>query len=203
MRIAKFALTMVFAVAGLVLLANQRAAADEGIPLKALAGDYSITIQGSYSICLNPLTFVGVNCATFSGPHVLPQTYLSLGEATRDVNGNSCATHTDVNTSLPVDNTPPIVQPGLPTVSKIIDYDPATATGEITFTTYASGKCNGATFDSGSATPTATATAHFAASNGGKRIDLIVTSLVGFVTDTTGNFFGDFSLSGTFLKQEN
>ena len=203
MRIAKFALTIVFAVAGIVLFANQKAVANGGIPLAALAGNYSNTTQGSYSLCLNPVTFVGVDCATFSGPLVLPQTYLTLGEATRDVNGNSCATHIDVNTSLPVDNTPPFVQGGHPTVSKIIDYDSATGTGDMGLTTYSGGKCNGATFDSGGATETATATAHFAASNGGKRIDLIITSLVGFVTDTTGNVFGDFSLSGTLLKQEN
>ncbi len=73
----------------------------------------------------------------------------------------------------------------------------------MSLTTYSGGRCNGATFDSGGATEIATATAHFAASNGGKRIDLIITSLVGFVTDTTGNVFGDFSLSGTLLKQEN
>src|SRR5216684_2814854 len=175
MRIAKFALAIVFAVAGIVLLSDQKAVANGGIPLAALAGNYSNTTQGSYSLCLNPVTFAGVDCATFSGPLVLPQTYLTLGEATRDVNGNSCATHIDVNTSLPVDNTPPFVQGGHPTVSKIIDYDSATGTGDMGLTT----------------------------SNGGKRIDLIITSLVGFVTDTTGNVFGDFSLSGTLLKQEN
>ncbi len=37
MRIAKLALTIAFAVVGLVLLANQRAAADGGIPLEDLA----------------------------------------------------------------------------------------------------------------------------------------------------------------------
>ncbi len=203
MRRAKFALTMVVAVAGLVLLADQRAAANGGIPLAALAGNYSNTTQGSYSLCLDPKTFAGVDCATFSGPLVLPQTYLTVGEATRDKNGNSCSAHIDVNTSLPVDNTPPFVQGGHPTVGKIIDYDPTTGTGDMGLTTYSGGKCNGATFDGGGATESATATAHFAASSGGKRIDLIITSLIGFVTDTTGNVFGDFSLSGTLLKQEN
>ncbi len=52
MRMAKFALTTVFAVAGLFFLANQRAAADGGIPLAALAGDYAFTCQGD--ICHLP-----------------------------------------------------------------------------------------------------------------------------------------------------
>jgi hypothetical protein len=203
MRRAKFALTIVFAFVGLVFCAGQRAAANEGIPLSALAGNYSLTTQGSYSICLNPGGFAGVNCATFSGPLVLPQNYLLVGEVARDENGNSCSTFTEVSSSLPVDNTPPFVDTAR-AVGKIdpATYDPATGTGIIKFTIYSGGKCNGSTFDN-TGIQTGTTVAHFAASNGGKRIDLVYTSIIHFVMGTTGNIVGDFSLSGPMLKQEN
>jgi hypothetical protein len=206
MRVIKFVLTIVFAVAGIVLLADQRAAAGEGIPLKALEGNYSFTTPGSYSICLDPKTFAGVDCATFSGPLVVPFTYVAVGALTRDGNGNSCGTWSEVS-SVPVSNalplTPPIVSVGTHAVGKISTYDPATGTGDINFTNYSGGKCNGSTFDITGATETATTAAHFAVSHDGKRLDLVFTSAIGFVTDTTGNIFGDFSFSSIVLKQEN
>jgi len=202
MRVIKFALTMVFAVAGLVLLAEQRAAAGQGIPLKALEGNYSLTNQGPFSLCLNPATFAGVNCAKFSGPLIVPQTYLNVGGLTRDDDGNSCGTLTAVSSSLPVDNTLPFVDNTARAVGKISTYDSVTGTGEISFTNYSGGKCNGSTFDKTDATETGTAVAHFAVSNGGKRMDLVYTSVIAFVSDTTGDVIGDFSLSGTMLKQD-
>ena len=205
MRMAKFALTIVFAVAGLVFCTSERAAANEGIPLSALAGNYSLTDQGSFSICLDPKSFAGVNCATLSGPLVLPLLYVDAGELTRDNNGNSCSTYTEVS-SVPASNTlpltPPIVNVIAHAVGKISNYDPATGTGDINFTIYSGGKCNGSTFDS-TGTETGTTVAHFAASNSGKRTDLAFTSIISFVTGTTGNIAGDFSLFGSMRKQEN
>ncbi len=205
MRRAKFALTMVVAVVGFVFCAGQRAAANEGIPLSALAGNYSLTDQGSFSICLDPTTFAGVDCATFSGPLVVPFLYVDAGELTRDNNGNSCSTYTEIS-SVPASNTlpltPPIVNAIAHAVGKISNYNPATGTGDINFTIYSGGKCNGSTFDN-TGTETGTTVAHFAASNSGKRIDQVFTSIISFVTDTTGNIAGDFSLSGSMLRQEN
>jgi hypothetical protein len=86
-------------------------------------------------------------------------------------------------------------------MAKILNYDPATGTGDISASEYSGGKCIGSTFDSTGAKQTAAFVFHFAASNGGKRIDMIVTSAVAFVTGTTGNFFGGFSLSCTNLRQ--
>jgi len=199
---------MVIAGFGLVMgLGFRRAAAHEhggqGSSLKTLAGNYSFTTQGSYSLCLDTSkTPPAVEDCGTTGALVLPQTYLAVGEATRDDNGNSCSTWTEVNSSLPVDNTPPLVQVGRHAVGKPGIYDSATGTGEISFTAYSGGKCNGSTFDITGATETGTTDAHFVASSGGKRIDFLYTSLTGFVTDTTGNIFGDFSLSGPALKQE-
>ena len=204
MRIAKFALTMVFAVAGLVLLANRRAPADEGISLKDLAGVYSFTTAGSYSVCLDlSKTPPAVEDCSTKGAFALPQTYLAVGALTRDDNGNSCGTWTQVSSSLPVDNTPPLVGTEQRAVGKISTYDPATGTGDISFTNYSGGNCNGSTFDNTGATQTATDAAHFAVSNGGKRIDLVFTSTIVFlVPGTPGtDIIGDFSFSSIALKQ--
>jgi hypothetical protein len=200
MRIAKFALTMAFAVAGLLLLADRRAAADEGIPLKALAGNYSNTCQGTFAVCLDSTTHAPTDCATGS-PIVVPLTELEVGALTRDVEGNSCDTQFGVAANLPPDKTPPLLGPATPFVAKTLNYDPTTGTGDISATEYNGGKCIGSTFDSTGATEKADFKYHFAASNGGKRVDMIATSANLFVTDTTGNFIGAFSVSCTNLRQ--
>jgi|SRR5579864_8506075 len=201
MRMAKFALTMAFAVMGLVLLANQRAAADGGIPLQELAGNYAFTCQGSFSICLDPGTFGVADCATTKGAIIVPLTDLGIGQLTRDTKGNSCGSDFDVTTSIPVGKTPPSVGVVHPAVAKTLNYDPATGTGDLSFVEYFGGKCDGSTFDSTGATEAATSAAHFAASGDGKRFDLVFTSLIIFPSDTTGNFVGSFSLSCTSLRQ--
>ena len=202
MRIAKFALMMVFAVAGLVLLADQRTAANAGIPLEALAGNYAFTCQGTFALCLDPGTFGVADCAATTGPIIVPLTDLEVGALTRDVKGNSCGTLLDVSSSLPVGKNPPDVAPLHPAVGKTFNYDPATGMGDISFVEYSGGKCNGSTLDnSAGATETATSAAHFAASDGGKRFDLVLTSLVLFPSDTTGNFVGGFSLSCSNIRQ--
>jgi hypothetical protein len=118
---------------------------DEGIPLSALAGKYSITRSGSVALCLNPTTFALSDCAT-KGALVSPQSLLVVGAFARDENGDSCATVTDVFSNLPVGISPPAVLVGLHFVDKITSYDPATGTGDSTLTAYsAGGQCNGST----------------------------------------------------------
>ncbi len=86
-------------------------------------------------------------------------------------------------------------------VATVAIYDPATGTGDQNVTTYSRGTSNGASFDSTGATATGTNRVHFAASNDGRRIDLALTSDVSYVTGTTGNSIGTFSLSAIQLKQ--
>jgi hypothetical protein len=200
MRIAKFALTVVFAVVGIVLLTDQKTAANAGIPLEALAGNYAFTCQGSFSICLDPGTFGVADCATTTSPFIVPLTDLGLGQLTRDTKGNSCSNTFDVISSLPVGKAPPSVGTVHPAVAKTFNYDPATGTGDLSFVEYSSGKCDGSTFDSTGATETGTLAARLAASDAGKRFDLVFTSLIIFPSDTTGNFVGGFSLSCINLR---
>jgi len=125
---------------------------------------------------------------------------LQVGENTRDENGNACATFTVVRTTLPVDNKLPKVGV-IRAVATVASYDPATGTGDQNVITYSGGTCNGASFDSMGAPPTGTNSAHFAVSNDGRRIDLVLTSNVSYVTGITGNSIGAFSLSAIQLKQ--
>jgi hypothetical protein len=198
MRGIRFALTTVIAVAGLVFLADQRATAKEGISLEDLAGHYSSTCQGTFSICLNSMG--PVDCVTGSPTKVVPLTDLDVGALTRDDQGNGCSTFLGVDADLPVDKTPPLVSKVHPAVSKTLNYDPETETGDISVTEYRGGQCMGSTFD-GTEAATGAFTFHFAVSNGGKRIDMVTTSAVAFVKDSTGNFIGDFSLSCVNLRQ--
>jgi hypothetical protein len=90
---------------------------------------------------------------------------------------------------------PPEVTTNAHTVGKITNYDPSTGTGDATFTGYFGGTCHGALFDKTGATEVSSGTDHFAVSDDGKRIDIILTKL----TDPL-NGIGDFSLHGVNRK---
>src|SRR5207249_2122361 len=98
------------------------------------------------------------------------------GATTGDAKGNACGTATETISNLPVDVNPTGVVV-LHSVSKLISYDPATGTGDVSFTDYIGGQCHGAIFDSTGATLNDTGTEHFTASNHGRRIDFVITSL--------------------------
>jgi hypothetical protein len=166
---------------------------DHGIPLPA--GQFSSTVQGSFAICLNPTTFALESCST-SGVLVLPQSYLATGASTTDNEGNSCATFTQVESTLPVDVTPPIVTANTHVTGKLLNYDSTTGTGDNSFTAYTGGTCNGVTFDSTGATVVSNGTSHFVITDDGKRTDFLFTTL----TNSSASL-GDFSLSGTDLRQ--
>ncbi len=159
-----------------------------------LAGGYASIVPGSFAICLNPATFLEESCTT-AGALVIPLTSMNVGKVIMDSNGNACGTYSEVNSNLPVDASPPQVV-ALNVAAKLLNYDPASGTGDESFTSYTGGKCNGAAFDSVGATVIGTGTDHFTASGNGKRIDGIFTSL----TDAVGGI-GDFSFSFFNLKQ--
>jgi len=197
---------MVLLLAGcLVVLSpgfSKGAADDEGddssgggqIPLSALAGTYAVTLQGPLVLCFeNAPPFSNAKCGS-TGSIAVSFSLIQVGAVTRDAAGNGCATYTITYTDLPVDTSPPFVDAGIHNVGKITSYDPTTATGDSSATAYSGGTCNGATFDSTGATVQSTSTAHFAASDHGKRIDGVVTSL----TNAVGSV-GDFSFSFTQL----
>jgi hypothetical protein len=193
---------MVILLAGCVLIISQgvrEAIADEeetnGLPLRALAGTYAATSQGSIVFCFQDTSpFPPAKCGS-KGSTGVPFSLLQVGAVTRDTKGNACATLTETLADLPVNTSPPFVVV-IHNVGKITNYDPATGTGDVSVTIYSGGKCKGTIFDSTGATVEATTTSHFAASNHGKRVDFISTS----ATNSVGSI-GGFSASGTQLRQ--
>jgi hypothetical protein len=123
----------------------------------------------------------------------VPFTTVDVGADTLDGKGNACATLTETETNLPVDISPPAVL-FLHIVAKDTEYDPALGIGDGTFTSYFGGKCNGASFDNTGATIASTGTYHYAASERGKRLDFVLTSLT-----NPAEAVGDFSISGSLL----
>ena len=167
---------------------------DEGISLKSLAGKYADTLHGSFALCLDPKNnFAEISC-TDTKAVVFPQTTIDVGNETDDTKGNSCETYTETDTDLPPDLSPPFVAV-FHSVAKVTSYDPATGSGDGTFTNYSGGKCVGVEFKSSGATVTNNGTFHFVVSEE-KRVDFVITS----VTDPVGGI-GDFTLSGTNLRQ--
>jgi len=172
------------------------AAADDGTPLHKLAGTYSATVQGTVFVCLkNGAPFPAAQCGADGSAGILVS-ILHIGATTFDAMGNSCKTLTGTYRSFPVDAAP-TTSSVFYSVSKITSYDPATGTGEQSFTTYAGGHCNGASFDSTGATAGDAGTERIAVSNSGKRIDTVVTSDI----DTPVNELGGVSVSVTLLRQ--
>jgi hypothetical protein len=138
----------------------------QGIPLSKLAGNFVQTSGGSLGSitdCLKPDFSATENCST-AGAVPLALNLVGVAQVTQDRNGNACVTSVLTEASPVTFGTfPPLVIIGA-AVSKVTNYDPVTASGDTSFTTYTGGKCNGSTFDNSGATVGATGTNHFVAS---------------------------------------
>src|SRR5262249_39525431 len=166
---------------------------DEGGGIPLPAGQFSITAQGSLAVCLNPTSFAEEPCST-AGALVFRVSILDNGAGTGDKTGNSCFTFTEDDSSLPLGASPPTVAV-LHSVGKLLNYHPTTGTVDASFTIHSGGHCNGVAFDKTGATQVNGGTDHFVVTDGGKRIDFLLTSF-------TNPAIGDFSLSGTELRQQ-
>jgi hypothetical protein len=171
------------------------AGGNEGIPLSIFAGNYTVTAQGSATICFNSDFSATVSCL---GPPVATTTdsenFVNVGQGTIDDNGNSCSTYTNTG-GFPFSPEPPSVTV-INNVTKNTNYDPTTGTGDSSFTEYTGGTCSGSTFDSSGATVLDTGTEHFVGSADGKRIDVVTTTLVNQAKD-----IGAFNGFGVALRQ--
>src|ERR1700751_1419018 len=82
---------------------------DDGIPQKALAGNFATVTHGSFALCLDPTNnFAEINCSDTKAK-VFPQTDVEVGNGTVDTKGNACQTTTETISDLPVDISPPFV----------------------------------------------------------------------------------------------
>jgi hypothetical protein len=175
-----------------------RVSADDGggIPLSKLAGKYAETNQGSITVCFKPDFSDTQNCST-PGAATVPFNFLELGVSHYEKEGDICDTTTTTQSSAG-SPFPPTVVLGT-TVSKTTNYDPATGTGDLSFTAYTGGKCIGSKFNATGATESSSGTVHFVASDDGKRIDFLLTAIVD--PNDPGDF-GAFGLTVIELKQK-
>ena len=179
------------------------------IPLPS--GQFSSTAKGSFGLCINLSTGAFESCST-SGAGIEAITGLANGSVTFDSAGNGCGVAIEVDSlplapfyldpSLPPPPFPAFVNPVRRVKSQLVDYDPATGIGDRSQTVYTGGTCEGASFNSSGASAVGEQTVHFVVTNGGNRIDVFATRNVAYVSSTDhSNFLGDFSVSGTELRQ--
>jgi hypothetical protein len=171
---------MLFGALVIGLAVGSQAIAGGSISLPS--GNFSLTVNGSESSCTAPNSCITLNI-------------IEAGATVRDSAGNGCGTHTAVVTFSPPVQGPPIVVP-VTHVFKVTNYDPTTGIGDQLLTEYNGGKCNGAIFIQGNATQETAGTLHFVVSEGGNRIDNVVTTLTLGTTPAT-----NFSLTFTERKQ--
>jgi hypothetical protein len=174
------------------------------IPLPS--GHFSFTAQASVAFCVNPTTIAVEPCST-SGAAVLADSGLDNGSAVLNSSGNACATITHTDSFLPIassssispsivaaaNTSPPLVSV-IHSVFTVDDYNQATGIGHYSVTIYSGGTCSGASFNSSGATKINSAKQQFVVTNGGNRIDNVVTSF-------SDPDVGSFSDSGTELRQ--
>ena len=144
------------------------------IRLSDLAGTSAETGQGSIVLCFDS-TGAQVACGT-SGSSTVPFTFLALGPVIRDFSGNACGSFTQTLADVPPNANPPMVSP-FQVGAKTTSYDPRTGTGDCSFTSFTGATCVGAAATGG--TVIGTGTCHYTASEGGDRIDSVLTTLSG------------------------
>jgi hypothetical protein len=192
MNVRYAVLLVMLAASGAVV--SQKAIAGNAVTIPLPTGHFSITIQGSYAVCLNPKTDAQESCST-KGASPFPLTFTTAGEEIRGATG-ACATGWAVFSAFPPSALPPDVYSTAHLAEKLTDYDTSTGTGNVSYTGYNGGKCVGATFDSTGAKVTFTGTYHFVVSQKGDRIDAVATGL----TDAIGSI-GTFSYTEVLLRQ--
>jgi hypothetical protein len=182
--------------AAFVVVGGQRVtAAGSGTPVPT--GDFASSITGSLAVCLDPTSFANESCST-TGALVVPLSLTGTGYTTRDATGG-CHTRTQMSSTLPPSAMPPTVDDKVHIPFKITNYDPTTGVGDLSFKSYDGGRClGGSKFDSTGAVEMYTGTEHFAVSDGGARIEGIITSLTGAANQAQ---FGSFILNQVDVKE--
>jgi hypothetical protein len=176
------------------MLALAALATSAGAQIPEPSGSYGLTAPGTFAVCLNPTTYAEEACST-SGVLVYPITFVEVGTITYS-SGTFCESDYQVTAALPPSASPSSATLNAHTVGKLTSYDAATGTGTGEFTGYNGGSCIGASFDSRGATEVSSGTYQIVVTEGGKRNDVLITSL----TNPT-NSLGSVSLTATELRQ--
>jgi hypothetical protein len=185
-----------FMLGGSRLRAQAHFMGSPGIPLYQLAGGFAGEGAANYGVCFNDDFSATQDCSITPDAQVATWIDNFTYQGTSDTLGNSCGEEFETNGPF---------FPG-PQAANINDYivvgalnsyNPATGSGNNTFTAYVAGpgiSCNGSQFvNTANATAVATTTGHFVVSNNGNRVDevtLTAKSLpVNFLSDFVGHSF--------------
>ena len=148
------------------------------VTLASLAGKFTSTGNGIETVCFKAGFTALENCASAPRPQQMSFKLTGIARATRDMAGNACSVGTLTARAVVVGPTSspfgPLIIP-ITAVSTALTFDPTTGSGTASFRQYRGGSCIGAVFDSTGAILTGTVS--FLVSNGGNRIEQILTSL--------------------------
>ena len=157
---------------------------DHGLSLADLRGNFAGKSIGFTTACTN----IGGCRAT--SPTLEQRNFAALAQAAVDEAGNFCATATSAHAAVAGSASAASVLERVITGS-ITSFDPTTQEGDVSFSIFQGGSCNGATFDSSGAILKTNGTGHVVVSDSGNRINTIVTSyistagIIGSVVNTT------------------
>jgi hypothetical protein len=152
-------------------------ASDGGVTLASLAGKFSQTGSGFYTVCFTDNFTTPVDCASALHQEV-PFNVTAVAHNIRDAAGNSCGVTNLTLTDASGYGTkfPARISFTATNVSTTTSFDPTTGSGSSSVSQYRGGRCNGAVFDSTGAVLTGTGTQSFMVSDSGNRIETIITS---------------------------
>jgi hypothetical protein len=165
-------------------VSTERAQIHDG-SLTRLRGMFAGPGVGFATVCTN-----SGGCSAAS-PTLEQRNYAGVARAQVDGDGNFCATS---NSSLaPVaGSAAPASSPVRTITGSIASFDAATEQGDLSFSIYNGGSCNGASFESDGATLASKGTGHFVVAEKGWQIHSVVTSYVS-VAGIVGSVVGGFS----------
>jgi hypothetical protein len=176
-------------VIGSVLIASTAMAGTISPP----SGQYSLSRHGSIALCYSATG--GQEACSKQGATAYPLSDIAVGVITYS-SGGACAIDTEVFNAIPPNASPPSLNPET-VVIKVTKFDSTTGVGTGAYTAYSGGTCHGATFDGTGASEESSGTVQFVVTQGGRRVESVLTAL-----QSPSNFIGSVSFSDTDLLQE-
>jgi hypothetical protein len=156
------------------------------------AGSAEASIRGSVTVCVAQGTMTPKRCDT-TGATAVETSVVAVGRVSWDARGNACGTATEI---VSVPGTAVSMTLDVILVGTMATYNAATQTGTATVLGYSGGSCSGPVPNLKGAVQRSTSDVQFVLSQGGTRIDGVVTKI-----SFPSLELGAVSLSGSGIKQ--
>jgi hypothetical protein len=166
--------------------------ASYGLCASPPAGSAEVTIRGSVTVCVAQGTMTPKLCSA-AGAAAVETSVIVVGRISWDAQGNACSTATEI---ISVPGTVVSMTEAVIFVGKIATYNATTQMGTATVVGYSGGSCSGPVPNLKDAVQRSTSDVQFVLSQGGNRLDGIVTKI-----SFPSVELGAVSLSGTGIKQ--